>query len=452
MRRLALFAALGLACAGLACRAPQKERQAPLNVIFILLDTLRADHLSAYGYGKETTPSLAAFAREGVLFEQARSQAACTFPSVNSILTSRWPAVFLGQPGGRMGIPEGIAALPEILGGRGYRTIAVSASPIVRRSPSQHNAHGGFARGFELFDETCFHRRADCVNRRARRYLNHVSEPLFLYLHYMDAHSVYEPPSPYRERFVEPYPEGRSWVVEGNLRPLQLSLAGKGPHVEVSARDMSFLRGLYDGEIAYLDSQLGALFADLEARGLFERSIVIVAADHGEEFMEHGRIFHCELLFDSSIHVPLLVRAPGLERRGRISALVQNLDIAPTILDYLGLAADPKFEGVSLRPLIARQTPLHDSSEALQYALRSVTDGRAKLVFDQKSRRFQLFDLVADPLELKDVLPRNRPVYARLRGRLETWLAQVEGGLAAAGSVEKARESERQLKALGYLQ
>ncbi|HEV7671218.1 MAG TPA: sulfatase [Thermoanaerobaculia bacterium] len=449
-----LLLALGL-CGNAGCAKPAPRP----NVIFILLDTLRSDRLSSYGYPKPTTPNLDAFAKEGVLFEQARSQASCTFPSVNSILTSRWPLHFLGQPEDRIGIPKEYVTLQEILGQSGYQTIAVTASPIVRRSPSHHNLHGGFERGFDVFDETCHIRRANCVNRRTQHHLNRLAKgPFFLYLHYMDVHSAYIPPSPFKERFVEPYPEARPWILMGNPRPIRRSLTGEGRRVEMSARDVAYMSGLYDGELAYLDDQLRQLFADLKERGLLDSSIVVVAADHGEEFMEHGRMIHCEVLYDTSVHVPLIVRLPpelrprGAKASPRIAALVENLDLTPTILDYLGMKPPTPLDGVSLRPLIEQGTPLHDTSFALQYALRSATDGRSKLIFDQGSGRFELHDMATDRLEQKDVLAAQRRTYFALRKKLEARMTALEGGFATAGSLAAAREGERQLKALGYLQ
>ncbi len=450
---ISLFA-LGLGGSA-ACRKPALRP----NVIFILLDTLRSDRLSSYGYGKPTTPNLDAFARGGVLFEQARSQASCTFPSVNSILTSRWPLHFLGQPGDRIGIPKEYPALQEILKASGYQTLAVTASPIVRKSPSHHNLYGGFDRGFDVFDESCHIRRANCVNRRADHHLNRLGKgPFFLYLHYMDVHSAYIPLSPWKERFVAPYPEARPWILKGNPRPIRRSLTGEGRKVEMSPRDVAYMSGLYDGELAYLDDQLRELFADLKQRDLLDTSIVIVAADHGEEFMEHGRMIHCEVLYDTSVHVPMIVRLPpelrpsGDKAAGRIAALVENLDLTPTILDYLGIKAPGPLDGKSLRPLIEEGTPLHDTSYALQYALRSATDGKSKLIFDQGTGKFELHDLASDRFEQKDVLAADRRTYFALRKKLEARMTALEGGFATKGSLDSAREGERQLKALGYLQ
>lgn len=458
---LALLALLAAAAAVLiAVRPGKKAPRGPQNVVVILLDTLRADHLSLYGYARPTSPQLAAFAARSQFFTDGRSQASCTFPSANSLLTSRHPFRFLGQAGGRIGIPREQRSIAEILGDNGYRTVAVSASPVVRKTPSHHNRYGGFERGFETFDEDCLMKRAACVNRKAARYLDELQggrEPFFLYLHYMDPHSAYDPPKGFRDRFTDPAPGLPPWVLRGNPLPIRRSLYGDGPKIDVAPREIAYLVGLYDEEIAYLDEQLGRLFADLERRGLLENSIVAVAGDHGEEFLEHDNILHCRTVYDTLNRTPLILHLPAVERPARLGGLAQNLDLVPTILDYLGLdplgpAGGGALEGRSLRPLIEAGKPVNAHAFALQHTSRSVTDGRFKLIWDMAADRYELYDLAADPGEERDVLARERRAFHRLRGVLLAWLKQVEGGARTSRSLEAAEESRKELEALGYLQ
>jgi len=162
------------------------EPSPPVNVIFIMVDTLRADHTSVHGYHRSTTPFLEQLAERSVVFERARAQAGCTFPSVNSILTSRYPFDFYRDGFTDMGIPEEIPSLAEILRGHGYATAAVSASPIVRATPCEFNPSAGFGRGFDVFDESCLWGSAKCVNQKPLEVLTTIEGPFFLYLHYMD--------------------------------------------------------------------------------------------------------------------------------------------------------------------------------------------------------------------------------------------------------------------------
>lgn len=444
-------------CGRLPSGAPAAAPLPPAhNLIFILVDTLRADHLPLYGYRRDTSPNLTALGRESLLFSNARSQASCTFPSVNSMLTSRSGAAFLGQPGGAIGLPAGIPGLAEMLRARGYGTHAVSASPIVRRSPGRFNPGGGFGRGFDTFQEDCVWKSADCVTDQALPHLARDARPLFLYLHYLDPHGPYAPPAAYRHRFALGRP-AKDFVRQGDPNPISDWLYKHAPNPGLTAADLSYLVDLYDDEIAFFDSQLGRLLAAARAAGLLDDSIVVFAADHGEEFLEHGDVKHCHNLFDTTIRTPLLLRVPGAHPRV-VADPVSNLDIVPTVLELLaarsshagGSPPGAAFEGRSLRPAILGR-PLPPAYQwAAQGARRSVADGRLKLVQDLGTGSFALYDLAADPGETRDVLALRRRDFQRLRGALAAWLARTEGG-PAAGGMRRSEEADRRLRSVGYL-
>jgi arylsulfatase A-like enzyme len=217
MTRPGLLAAAALALFAAGCGiGGQRGRW---NVVVVLVDTLRADRLGAYGYDRPTSPRFDALARGSYLFEDARAQASCTYPSVNSILTSRYPSRFFGQPEGRIGIPDGVPTVAALLAGQGFTTAAVSTSPVVRATASRHNPHAGFGAGFGRFDERCEERGGHCVGARARELLAELREPFFLYLHYFDPHPPYTPPRSLRERFVRGE-TARRWARRGNPNPL----------------------------------------------------------------------------------------------------------------------------------------------------------------------------------------------------------------------------------------
>ncbi|HVT60230.1 MAG TPA: sulfatase [Thermoanaerobaculia bacterium] len=435
----------------LAAACAQQKPPPPRNVVFLLVDTLRADHLPLYGYGRNTSPALTALAGESVLFSSARAQSSCTFPSVNSILTSRYPAVFLGQPGGAMGLPAGIPGLAEILRHRGFRTVAISASPVVRRSPSRFNPGGGYDRGFERFDEECLWKPADCVVERARGELRRGGRPLLLYLHFMDPHGPYLPPPYHRRRFAFGHPAKR-FVQQGDPNPIANWLYRGGPDPGLTAEDLRYLVDLYDDKIAFFDTQLDLLLRAIRRAGLLDETILVFAADHGEEFMEHGQIKHCRTVFDSSVRVPLLLRIPGGGRGRELATPAQNVDILPTLLDYLGVpAAGFAFAGRSLRPAIEGTALASSYQWSAQGTERGVADGRFKLVFDLATRHFALYDLAADPGERRDVLRDHRGDAQRLRRAMANWIASSEGS-AAGDSVRQAAEAESRLRSLGYLE
>jgi len=441
-----------LAAALLPLLSCGRQAPPPRNVILILVDTLRADHLGTYGYGRPTSPDVDAFAAEAVKFEDARSQASCTFPSANSILTSRWPAAFLGQPGDALGIPEAIPSLAEILHTRGFRTVAVSASAVVRKTPSRFNPTAGFDRGFDVFQEDCVWKSAACVNRQAAPFLARGDQPLFLYLHYIDPHGPYQPPKSWRRKFTRRQPE-KTWVRVGDPNPIGNWLYKGKENPGFTPADLQYLMSLYDEEIAFFDQQFAEMLSTLRSSGLMDDSIVIFASDHGEEFLEHGHLKHCRTVFDSSIRVPLLMKIPGVGAR-TVPVPVQNLDIVPTVLDYLGFGTGGAvLEGRSLRPLLEE---VSNAPAELQYALqgtfRSASDGRHKLIQDLATGTASLYDLEADPGEKADVLRRDRRAYFRLRDALSGWITRAEGKGTGDESVRKAREAEEKLRSLGYIE
>ena len=452
-RRCLRGAALGLLAAAMAaaCSRPPAPAasEPPRNVLLILVDTLRADHLSAYGYPRSTSPSLDRLAAASLFFRQARSQAACTFPSVNSILTGRYPMRFLGQPGGLMGIPDSAQPLAAIFAARGFATAAVSASPIVRVTPSRFNPHGGFGRGFEHFDETCLWREADCVTRRALAWLRHrpAGKPFFLYLHYMDPHDPYQPPPTWQRRFAGPY-AGKEWVAQGDPLPLQTMIHAGGPKVDLTRDDLQHLLDLYDDEIAYFDSSLGRLLDQLDKRGLARDTVVALVADHGEQFLEHGDVKHCRGAWEAETRIPLAVRIPGRAAQ-RIDSPVEVVALAPTLLDAVGISPSGlDFEAASL----LAGPPADGVAKSSQGPFRSATDGRYKLIYDMAKGVMALYDLRVDPQEHHDVAAQHPDRVAALREPLYAWLRRTEGHVASPKSLEAAQEAEKQLRALGYIQ
>jgi arylsulfatase A-like enzyme len=449
-----LLAPLAATAGGMGCARSQPiEVGQPPNVIIALVDTLRADHMGCYGYSRDTTPNIDRFASQAVLFERARSQASCTFPSVNSMLTSRHPAVFLFQPEGFMGIPEETVSLAEILRDHGYATAAFSASPIVRAHPSKENPDGGYGRGFAVFDESCLFREAECVNNRALRWLRKARRPFFLYLHYMDPHDPYRTPHDVPAVFADVH-DGPDFVREGNPNPIADMVYGDGPEVAVSEGDIQHLLDLYDDEIRYFDDQFHGFLGALDDLGLTGSTMIVLASDHGEEFMEHGEhIKHCRVLFDTSTRVPLIARIPGVEGGRRISPAVQNIDVMPTILDYLGIVEpDLHSNGSSLRDLISSDDQGPRMAFSNQGKWRSIDDGRYKLLLDARNVEPQLFDLHADPLELSDLYHPEHAAALELEPLLIGWLTLTEGGVGDSRALAAGQETEERLRALGYLQ
>jgi len=444
---LALVAAIGCG----AANEPIAKGPEVQNVIIVLVDTLRADHMSTYGHHRETTPFIDQFASGAVVFEHARSQAACTFPSVNSLMTSRYTDVFARQGKGHFGIPEAYPTIAEILDGHGYHTVAVSASPIVRDTPSTLNPNGGFGRGFDRFIEGCVWKHGACVNRKIFQVLKRLEEPFFLYLHYMEPHAYYQPHPKYEKKFAGPY-DGFDFIEQGNPKPISKMLYADGPKVEITDRDIQHLVDLYDDEIRYFDDVFRRLLGRLEALGQLDETIVVLASDHGEEFLEHGHIGHCRGIWDTLTRVPLVLRIPGVDGR-RLDAAVENLDIVPTILDYLGVDDEGiGLEGKSLRPLIEGREESTLFAFAKQTEYRSADDGRFHLILDTNKNHFTLFDVRVDPLEQHDLYDPSHPGLDPLGAALDGWIKETGRRVSLRDSVAADKAKEEELRALGYLE
>ena len=437
----------------LSCRSPSAG-QPRWNVVVVLVDTLRADRLSIYDYDRLTSPFLEEFSRKGVIFEQARSQAACTFPSVNSLMTSRYPQHFQHSAKTHgWAIPDYLPTLAEMLQAVGYRTAAVSSSGIVRVNPSPRNPDGGYGAGFGEFDDDCMRKPAKFVNEAAFRILEDLGEPFFLYLHYFDPHSPYQPPGTHPRVFAVDQNE-KEWISRGELRSLSAMLYGDGASIEFTDQDLADILDLYDEEILYFDQRFAELIQRLEDDALLDRTLVVFVSDHGEEFLEHGHIYHCrDLTYDTVLRTPLIFWVPGLEEPKRSSALAQNLDVVPTILDFLGVDFKGlELDGESLRPAIDGGRSVHRYVFGVQRFARWVTDGRYKLSYNIKTGETQLFDLRLDPAEQTELAVRRPETTEELKKVLMSWIGEVEGRVDLATRVDMAAEVTERLRALGYLQ
>jgi arylsulfatase A-like enzyme len=353
LRTLVLCGALLLSACGEAKR-PDEAKQP--DVLLVVLDTTRADALSAYGNPRATSPNLDAFARGAAVFDAAFTTAASTGPALAALMSGRLPhyderlvwnrsvAHGMGRffPGGTgSGLAPGLVTLAERFREAGYRTAGFVTNPYVKRI---YHFDQGFDRYDEIFQSgPVRYGLGEQVVDRALEALAQTDEPLFVYLHFMDAHDPYLPPAEHRDAFAfETLPGmddmalNRAWFDDA------------GPRGESGRVMASHARGLYDASVRYLDAQLGRLLEALEAR---PDALVAIVGDHGEEFLEHGGNRHRGTLYDELLHVPVLMRIPGVPAQ-RIDALVRHFDVGATLLDYAGLAPIPDADAVSLRPFL----------------------------------------------------------------------------------------------------
>jgi len=428
------------------------------DILLISIDTLRADHLGAYGYARSTSPFLNRLAAGSALFERAYAHASWTPPSVASLFTSLYPPQHGSLGKDNLILDDRNQTLAETLGAAGYYAAAYSASPFI------HPDFGfgqGFRRfGFEPSDQAG--RLAALVERELPALRRaYPRAPLFVYVMFFDPHFPYAPPPPYDSRFNadggRPSFDPRRVTRVGSLFALGAT---------VGRDTFEYLRAEYDGEIACADAALAELLARFERGELGldpARTVLVLTADHGEEFLEHAGFGHGNALYEESIRVPLLIREPGRSEGARIPSVVRQVDVFPTLLELAGLQPRPGLEGRSLvglldgvpepdRPAFASFLHLFHQGESQ----RSLRQGDLKLIVVRNPDRAELYDLRRDPEESHNLAGERPEALARMAVELDALERRLRPVAApAAGGAGGSRSSERSLdllRSLGYIQ
>jgi arylsulfatase A-like enzyme/Flp pilus assembly protein TadD len=418
-RVLSVAVVLGLAAAVALEWHGRAGRRADGPIVLISIDTLRADHLALYGYAQGETPAIDALARDAVVFDHAYSHSPQTLPAHTSILSGRLPFEHGVRDNVGFVVKPGEKLLPELLRSRGFASAGVVSAYVLRKET-------GIAQGFDFFDGDVapasagaslgqIQRSGEQSLAAARRWLDtRRDRRFFLFFHVYEPHRPYAPPDRFR-----------------HLAP-------------------------YDGEIATADEAVGGLLRSLRERGLYDPALIVLLADHGEGLGDHGEQEHGLFLYDETIRVPLLVKLPGHPGGGRrVAAVVQHIDLVPTILDLAGAAIPAGLRGRSLRPLLESAAGAIPEpavySEAL-YArfhfgwseLYAITDTRYRYI---RAPREELYDLQADPGERRDLAASRPQTRAAMRSALEARIAGRK--LEAPGQVSD--EDRAKLAALGYV-
>ena len=478
-----------------ASRRPKRP-----NVVLIVLDTVRADHLSVYGYSRPTTPGLERLAREGVVFEHALAPAPWTLPSHATLFTGLYPEQ---HHAGRLHprLDAHLVTLPELLHEQGYQTVGFSNNTWVSRATNFHQGFDDFEdfRGiwrvwrsmsrltavqvYRLFVPGQLHGDhsggAGVTNESIRRWFNarHDSgRPFFLFINYLDAHFPYHAPDPYWRKFVEP--AHLALATELLDARAQDEADWTPPPIKWDATKWGALTDLYDGELFYLDAMLTELFDDLRKRGLWDDTLVVVTSDHGEHLGEHDLFLHRFSVYEPTLRIPLLMRLPGRLPAGqRHRGWVGLPDVLPTVLRLVGIqppadlyaslagkslvgspVAVPSGRALigdyevpdNLLPRYRRKTEV-TVEHYFHRGLRSLHEGNWKLIVGTDGRN-ELYDLDADPSETTDLV-KERPEQAQaMEARLRTLLDEMPkiGDAEATGELDA--ETRDQLRALGYIE
>ncbi len=416
------------------------------RVILVSVDTLRADRLGAYGYPRPTSPILDRFASEGTRFATCIAASPWTLPSHISMLTGLYPthhgALHVRQP-----LRTGVRLVSEELAGHGFRTAAIVASDLVL--PNE-----GSRRGFEHYQEFPWRDLAATsgpsilntgaeVTAAATTWLEHLTadDSFFLFLHYYDVHSDYSPEPRFRTLL------GADADLEPGSSTFLIAHRDDGA---LTAKERLQTQRLYDAEIRQLDAHLGTLFGALRELGLESRTLVVVTSDHGEEFREHGRLLHGRALYEESMHVPLIMRGPGVPRGHVVTQLTSHVDITPTILAATGTGLADQLDGSSLlRSLTAFDDERPDfvvGGATHRGDVRMVRTARFKLI-DRRVGNDELYDLELDPGERTNIIAHQPSRHAGLARRFAR-----SGGQLSNDPVGQLSTTDRErLRALGYL-
>ena len=463
----------GVACFGSSgCGARDRSWVPPTRVFLLTVDTLRADHLSVYGYPRQTSPNLERLAEGSLVFKRAIAQWPRTGASFASLFTGRYPDTTGLTHRADIRVPDEYLTLPELFQGAGYETVAVISNPVLSTSL-------GWDTGFDEYVETWrdlgplpnnphkVRRRTNAleVTRLATPLLSRhaAAEKLFVWIHYTDTHAPYTLPRGVRNPFLGDPWDDRQDTVEAHL-PISRLIGQQS--------QTSFYIAQYDANILLVDREIGALLDHAESLGLLEDALLIFTADHGESLGEHGAYFmHGELPFNASAHVPLIFK--DYRRAGErldVASAVELVDLYPTIGDLIGAAAPEGMEGDSLALFLGpglRARGGGAAEDRIRYAFssagasragsryyRTVQDAGWKLIFHPGSagNSFDLFRTDEDPAETNDLAQAEVEQLGRLRSELFAWMeARKPPDLEQTVAEEADRETRRALKALGYV-
>jgi arylsulfatase A-like enzyme len=460
------------------------------NIIVIILDCVRAGHLSCYGYHRETTPNLDQIATQSALFENAFTVAPWTVPSIASLFTGTLPSKHLTNLG-KIPLNPNYVTIAEVLKSMGYKTMAYSNNVWISQ-------RSGFNRGFDIFEEiyskshspkdSALQKLVRLKNKIEKIVLNHYDHgayitnkkvkawlskyftktPFFLYIHYMECHEPYWPPKPFNTLYA---PEG--FTVRALKRVNQYPYDYLFGNLELNNNDFEILQALYDGSLSYLDCMIGDFFRFLKEREIIDQTILIIMADHGQNNGEHNLLSHTLCLYDTLLHIPLIIRAPRFFPAGlRISQAVQTIDIFPTILDILGIESEAiwkQLQGRSIFSILEGDSPpfliaeyFKPSFEKLEKEyprfdfssipdqLKAIRVNNFKYIWSSKEEN-ELYNLSDDPEELNNLIEIFPEKANKLKTMLLNWAKSFPEAQYNGQVIEFDEPLRKKLRDLGYI-
>jgi arylsulfatase A-like enzyme len=465
------------------------------NVLLLTVDCLRADRLGYAGYPRSLSPNIDRLVEASCVFTQAYATGPRTAESFPAILTSAYSLSF----GGRFRLPEGAVRLAQVLQRAGYATGAFHSNPFLSVDLGYAQGFDRFwdsldktpltsklgaramglldydsrlykflrrlVRGFEAHTGTAYYARAEKVSAMAAEWLESQPAPFFLWIHYMDMHYPFSPPSDHLHKLR---PQGINAGQQADLMVRAL----EHPR-SLDAQETQMVIDLYDAGLSYVDANVGRLLDTLEDLGFLENTLVILTGDHGEEFLEHGDFGHGALihsldgsrsrikLYDELLHVPLVLRLPDLDTSGQfLSPLVSLIDLPPTVVDLVGLEPPAVWQGLSLGPVLRGEVTSLRPGVFSGYAVR---DGEShwpvvsyrtpewKYIHDGAFGHHEVYDLVADPGEQDNLFAADVPALSSLQLAVRDHLKAIDLEAAPGSEIQLDPEMVERMRALGYL-
>ena len=420
------------------------------NVLLIVVDTLRYDHLGCYGYERDTSPQIDALAADSILVERAYATAPWTLPSIASMFTGLYPNSHATTKLNSK-LPDDVTTLAEILKQQGYVTGGVISHVLL-------TVDRNFNQGFDQYHPAMRGNTHDTastnvVTQRAQNYLRQFAgqdQPFFIFAHYFDPHYNYL-------RHAE---FGFSAPSVGRLKPGQDVEGLYDMAADLTPEEVQFLRDLYDEEIRYTDRGIGRLVATLKELHLYDQTLILLVGDHGEEFVDHGNLGHARSLYDEVVRVPLILRNPH-DRDGprRVEGPVSLVSLTPTILDLLGVdSGKVGFQARSFAPVLAsEESPQShvvycevDFGYYEVYRKALLMNGR-KIIRDDTTGKIEIYDLNEDPFEKQDLATSSPDAITTLLPVLESHIKLARGEAFDAEQTTLSAEQLEQLRSLGYL-
>ena len=420
------------------------------NVILISVDTLRADHLSCYGYKRNTSPSIDRFSENSIVFDRAIAQAPVTLPSHMSMLTSLY-SYNHGVISFENKLSDSIITLPDILHRKGYKTVAFTDAGYVS---SEYNYHT-----FDIFDDSSV--KTDEKFEIMISWLEENSnQKFFLFWHTMKVHSPYTPQEKY-DIFSD---KEHSGIVDVYPNPEEPICKGLGPgctfkHTTffkkimeyMTQKDLEYIRSKYDGEILHVDDQFRTLLKILKKKGIRNKTIIILTSDHGESFADREnlkKIGH-DLMYNEVTQVPLIINIPGISRQIRVKNTVESIDIMPTVLDILDIEIPQGLDGQSLFKVIFNPE-IEETAycERIRWGFYMIERGKKKLIYYQKKNIFEFYDLEKDPHERNNIFNDKDPIQLKMKKEL---LSRVKDIVPPSKKIRLNKKKLEELKALGYI-